>query len=169
MRVLSRAAVLAAIVSCGAAAVTAAVMTGAPAAGAARLGPATAAPVIIQGSKGLAVISGSVPGWVRVAKLPMPAGRWAIFAKADASSEVDGPTLVRCSLNAGTNHDFTGVELESGATSAFVENIAMNTSHRFTGRGSVVLRCNSSGVTVDMTQIKITAIKAGTLTSVKLK
>jgi hypothetical protein len=168
MKLISGTIARAAVVSCGIAAVTAAVVTAAPALGAARRANAAASaatPVIISGFKNLATISGSAT----VATLPIPAGRWAIFAKADVSTQGGGPVELHCVLKAGTTADHTDPELESGGTSAFNENIALNMAHTFTGAGSAALSCDSSGVAVDVTWIKITAIKAGTLRVVKMK
>ncbi len=126
------------IVSGAVAAVTAAVLAGAPALAGSSTTAAPTGPVVITGSKGLAIISGAAT----VATLTVPAGRWAIFAKADAST--------------------------AGGTAAFDENIALNVAHRFSRRGNVSLACNSSGITVDVRSIKITAIKARRLTNVRM-
>jgi len=165
MKTFSRTNVLTAVVSSGIAAMTALVVTGAPSAGAVRLTPSvTATPVIISGSKASVIITTTA-----TVTLPLPAGRWAIFAKADASTQGGGPVQFHCTLKAGTSKDHTDPELESGGSAAFDENIALNVAHKFTGAGSAVLSCNSSGVTVDLVSVKITAIKAGTLNNVKLR
>ncbi len=152
------------IVSGAVAAVTAAVLAGAPALAGSSTTAAPTGPVVITGSKGLAIISGAAT----VATLTVPAGRWAIFAKADASTAGGGPVQLHCTLSAGTRVDHTDPELEAGGTAAFDENIALNVAHRFSRRGNVSLACNSSGITVDVRSIKITAIKARRLTNVRM-
>jgi hypothetical protein len=152
------------IVAGGVAAVTAAVMAGSPALAGKSPARAAATPLIISGSKELVILTGAAT----VAKLPLPAGGWAIFAKADASTQGGGPVQLHCQLKAGTSTDHTDPELEAGGSAAFDENIALNVAHKFSAPGSATLACNSSGVTVDMVSIKITAIKAGTLQIVKL-
>ena len=153
------------IVSGAVAAAAALVLAGSPAlAGKSAARAATATPVIISGFKPLVIISGAAT----VATLPLPAGSWAIFAKADTTTQGGGPVELHCQLVAGTSSDHTDPELEAGGTAAFTENIALNVAHAFSAPGSAKLNCDSSGVTVDVVSIKITAIKAGTLKIVKL-
>jgi hypothetical protein len=70
---------------------------------------------------------------------------------------------------AASSSDHTDPELENTGTGAFVENIALNVAHKFASAGAALLSCNSSGVTVDISSIKITAIKAGKLSIVSLQ
>src|SRR5262252_6385704 len=98
MKPFSRTNVVTAVVSSGIAAMTAIVVSGAPSAGAARLTPAvTATPVIISGSKASVIVTTTA-----TVTLPLPAGRWAIFAKADANTQGGGPVEFHCKLKAGT-------------------------------------------------------------------
>jgi hypothetical protein len=153
------------LVSGAVAAVTAAVLAGAPAlARSTTATVVTPTPVIISGAKNLAIISAATT----VASLPLPAGSWAVFLRADASTAGGGPVQLHCDLVAGTNADHTTPELESGNTGAFEQNIAMNVAHTFRRPGSARFTCNSFGITVDLFSIKITAIKAGTLKLVRL-
>jgi hypothetical protein len=152
------------IVSGAVAAVTAAVLAGAPAlARSTTASAATPTPVIISGSKSLVIITTATT----VASLPLPAGSWAIFLRADASTGGGGPVQLHCDLVAGANADHTTPELDNGA-GAFEQNIAMNVAHIFSRPGSARFTCNSFGVTVDLISIKITAIKAGTLKLLRL-
>ena len=152
------------LVSGGVAAVTALVMTTAPALAGGRPG-ATPSPVIISGTRTLAIINGNSA----IARLALPAGSWAVFVKADVSTQGGGPVQLHCTLTAGNSSDHTDPELESGGTSAFTENIALNVAHKFAKAGAALLKCNSSGVTVDVISVKMTAIKAGKLSIVKLQ
>jgi broad specificity polyphosphatase/5'/3'-nucleotidase SurE len=154
------------IVSGAVAAATAAVLAGAPALARSTITRVTPTPVIISGSKSLAILTSAAT--VTVARLPLPAGSWAIFAKADTSTQGGTAVEFHCTLIAGNSVDHTDPELEQGGSSAFTENIALNVAHRFSGPGSASLVCNSSGFTVDVSSIKITAIKAGTMTIVGL-
>lgn len=154
------------IVSGAVAAVTALIMTTAPAlAGAPARPSATPSPVIISGTRTLGIIDGNKA----VARLAVPAGSWVIFAKADVSTGGGGPVELHCTLKAGSSSDHTDPELESGGTSAFVENIALNVAHKFAKAGAALLSCNTSGVTVDVISVKMTAIKAGKLSIVSLQ
>jgi hypothetical protein len=126
---------------------------------------ATASPVILSGTRALAIISGNTT----IARMALPAGSWVVFAKADVSTGGATAVELHCTLTAGSSSDHTDPELETGGTSAFNENIALNVAHKFASAGAALLSCNSSGVTVDITSIKITAIKAGKLSIVSLQ
>jgi hypothetical protein len=121
--------------------------------------------VILSGTRTLAIISGNTT----IARMALPAGSWVVFAKADASTAGGGPVQLHCTLTAGSSSDHTDPELESGGAGAFDENIALNVAHKFASAGAALLSCNSSGVTVDISSIKITAIKAGKLSIVSLQ
>jgi hypothetical protein len=154
------------IVSGAVAAVTALIMTTAPAlAGAPARPSATPSPVIISGTRTLGIIDGNKA----VARLALPKGSWAVFVKADVSTQGGGPVELHCTLKAGSSSDHTDPELESGSTSAFTENIALNVVHKFARAGAALLSCNTSGITVDVTSVKMTAIKAGKLSIVSLQ
>jgi hypothetical protein len=155
-----------AIVAAGVAAVTALALTAVPAvAGNAAAPQATPSPVIISGTRTLAIISGPTT----VARLGLPAGSWIVFAKADVSTAGGGPVQLHCTLKAGSSSDHTDPELEAGGTSAFDENISLTVAHKFASANAALLSCNSSGVTVDIISIKMTAIKAGKLSIVSLQ
>jgi hypothetical protein len=152
------------------AAVTAVAMAGVPALAqgpAHRAAPAAAAsPVIKTGFKNgpVTVTSSSAK---TVASMSLTKGTWEIFAKAWLHG---GPSavVVSCVLAAGGDFDNASAALETGGGTAYVESIAMNVAHHFGAAGSVKLQCTTFGVPVSVNYIKITAIKAGTLTNVKL-
>lgn len=157
------------VVPAAVAAVTAAVMAGAPALakspahGAAR---AAAIPIIKSGFKnGPVTVTGST--LKTVASMSLGAGGWAIFAKAFLHGGAS-PSVVTCQLTAGADFDPTDAALETGPGTAFEQTIALNVTHKFATAGKVTLACKSPGTTVSVNFIKITAIKAGTLTNVAL-
>ncbi|HEX6934438.1 MAG TPA: hypothetical protein VF162_20005 [Streptosporangiaceae bacterium] len=92
-----------------------------------------------------------------------------MFVKADVSTADGGPGQLHCTLTAGNSSDHTDPELESSGTGIFDENIALNVAHKFATAGAALLSCNSSGVTVDVISVKMTAIKAGKLSIVSLQ
>ena len=157
------------VVPAAVAAVTAAVMAGAPALaqspahGAAQV---AAAPVIKSGFKnGPVTVTGST--LKTVASMSLGAGSWAIFAKAFLHGGAS-PSVVTCQLTAGADFDPADAALETGPGAAFEQTIALNVAHKFATAGSVTLACKSPSTTVSVNYIKITAIKAGTLTVVQL-
>ena len=157
------------LVPAAVAAVTAAVMAGAPALaqspahGAAQ---AAATPIIKTGFKnGPVTVTGST--LKTVASMSLGAGNWAIFAKAFLHGGA-APSVVTCQLTAGADFDPADAALETGPSTAFEQTIALNVAHKFATAGSVTLACKSPGTTVSVNFIKITAIKAGTLTIVQL-
>lgn len=156
------------VVPAAVAALTAAVMAGVPALAqsSARATPtALATPIIKVGFKN-GPVSFTGAGKT-VASMTLDKGSWDIFAKAWLHGG-PSPVVVTCVLAAGPDFDSTTAALEVGPTSAFAQAIALNVSHKFSAAGSVKLQCTSIGTTVSANFIKISAIKAGTLTSVKL-
>jgi hypothetical protein len=157
------------LVPAAVAALTAAVMAGVPAlaqSSAPEAAPAAAAtPIIKVGFKnGPVSFTGSGK---TVASMSLGKGSWDIFAKAWLHGG-PSPVVVTCVLVAGADFDGTTAALEVGPTSAFAQAIALNVAHKFRAAGSVKLQCTSIGTTVSANFIKISAINAGTLTSVKL-
>jgi hypothetical protein len=156
------------VVPVAVAAVTAALMAGVPAlaqGSAHGAAPAVATPVIKVGFKNGPV---SFTGASKtVASMSLAKGSWDIFAKGWLHGGAQ-PVVVTCTLVAGADYDATTVALETGPTSAFAEGFALNVAHKFGSAGSVKLQCTSIGTTVSVNFIKISAIQAGTLTSVKL-
>jgi hypothetical protein len=169
MKLKSRWTTKSVLVPAAVAAVTAAVMAAAPALAqspAHRPAQAAAAvPVIKTGWKNGPVAVGTSA--TTVASMPLAQGSWAIFAKAWLHGG-SNPSLVTCNLTAGADYDNATTALETGASSAYAEPIALNVGHKFASAGSVTLACTNSSGTVSANYIKITAVKAGTLTIVKL-
>jgi hypothetical protein len=159
------------VVPAATAALTAAVLAGAPAlaqSSAHHASPAaTAIPVIKSGFKDGPVSINTGVNRVTVASMSLGRGSWAIFAKAYLQGG-SAAVLMNCQLIAGGDFDITRPELEAGGTSAFSQSIALSVVHKFTSTGSVRFRCATFGVPVTVNFIKITAIKAGTLTNAQL-
>ncbi len=140
-----------------AAAVAAAVVISVPAL-AGNSAASAPSPEVIFGFKNVITITGAKT----IGKLSLPAGGWVIFAKADALP-VSGTAQLLCKLTAGNSEDQTPPE-----PSAFLENFALSIAHTFTRPGSATLTCDSFSATVNLIKVKITAIKAGTLSVIRL-
>ena len=100
-----------------------------------------------------------------IATLNLPsAGKYVIFAKAWLFDSVNTPVLVDCQLSAESDTDQTRTMLEgnSGTVVAGAA-VAFNVVHEFAAAGVAELKCNGFGVNVTANQIKITAIKVGSL------
>jgi hypothetical protein len=101
-----------------------------------------------------------------VASLPLPAGRWVVNAKAQASLDYDpkqaivaaGATydVAACRLRAGADTDDAGVEGFSGV-------LALQVVHRYKSPGLVQLECYG------MLEPKLSAIKLTAIRVAKLK
>ncbi len=160
------------IVAAAVAAVTAGVMAAAPALGQTgqprQPGQVTAIPIIKSGWKNGPVNLTTSVTPVTVAKMSLAAGKWAIFAKAYLQDNGAFTVLMNCQLVAGADFDITRPQLEAGGGNAYSQSIALNVVHTFATSGAVRLKCATFGVPVSVNFIKITAIKAGTLTNVQL-
>ncbi len=102
-----------------------------------------------------------------IATLNVPQiGNYVIFAKLWMFDNVNTSVLTDCTLVAGSDTDESRTMLEgnSGVVVAGAT-VALNVVHDFTTAGSVALRCNGFGINVSINNIKITAIRVGTLTN----
>lgn len=163
MKLLSRPNLRTTIISAGVAAVTALVAAGGPAL-AQGSAPTTTppSPVIVAGAKAGPVFLFTA-SYTTLGTLHLTAGSWTIFAKA----EVVGQTvLLHCRLVAGADNDHADPQIDGSTVDS--QEVALNVTHVFASAGTAVLSCNSSGVSVAISSIKMTAIKAGTLTKVTL-
>lgn len=164
MKWFSGSGVRTAIISGGVAAATALVITGSPALAQRSAPTASGAPIIVTGSSGTkTVFLGGHGNFVTLGKLRLASGGWTIFAKAEVSGQTD---QLHCRLVAGNNSDAVDPQIE-GST-VFDQEVALNVAHVFRSAGSVTFACNSSGASEALNNIKMTAIKAGTLTIVRL-
>jgi hypothetical protein len=164
MKRFSSSGVRTAIISGGVAAMTALVITGSPAF-AQRSAPAVGGtPIIVTGSSGAkTVFLGGHNNFVTLGKLRLATGGWTIIAKAEVSGETD---QVHCRLAAGGNSD--AVDPQIDGSTVFNQEVVLNVAHVFRSAGSVTFACNGSGASEALNNIKMTAIKAGTLTMVRL-
>ncbi len=155
------------LVPAAVAAVTAVAVAGVPALAQSSAHPAAAAiPVIKTGFKnGPVGVSGTKAK--TVASMSLGKGSWEIFAKAWLHGGPD-PVAANCNLVAGADFDNATAALETGAGSSYAHSIALMVAHKFGSAGTVKLQCMSFGVAISVNFIKITAIKAGTLTNVGL-
>lgn len=99
----------------------------------------------------------------------LPAGRYAISAKAVLNHNENSERYVTCRLGAESDEDLTVVGL--GPQSGFldVDGVSLNVVHEFGAAGTVVLSCNNSGATpsaVLASERKITAIRVASLSNV---
>lgn len=151
------------VVSGGVAAVTALAVAGVPALAQGSAPAASATPIIVSGVGHHTVFLGGSVGYVTIGTLNLGRGAWTIFAKA----EVSGQTVqLHCKLTAGSNSDQSSTNID--ASSDYDEQVALNVTHVFARAGHVVFACSGSGVSEGVFNIKMTAIKAGTLINVRL-
>lgn len=151
------------VVSGGVAAVTALAVAGVPALAQGSAPTASATPIIVSGVGHHTIFLGGSASYVTLGTLHLSRGAWTIFAKA----EVSGQTVqLRCKLTAGSDSDLSSTNID--VSSDYDEQVALNTTHVFTRIGRVVFACNGAGVSEAVFNIKMTAIRAGTLTKVRL-
>jgi hypothetical protein len=151
------------VVSGGVAAVTALAVAGVPALAQGSAPTASATPIIVSGVGHHTVFLGGIGRYVTLGTLHLRPGAWTIFAKA----EVTGQTVqLRCKLTAGSDSDLSSTNID--ATSDYDEQVALNATHVFGRTGGVVFACNGAGVPEAVFNVKMTAIKAGTLIKVRL-
>jgi hypothetical protein len=151
------------VVSGGVAAVTALAVAGVPALAQGSAPAASATPVIVSGVGHHTVFLGGLDSYVTLGKLSLGRGAWTVFAEA----EVYGQTVqLHCKLAAGSDSDLSSTNID--ASSDYDEQVALNVTHVFANGGHVVFACTGSGVSEAVFNIKMTAIKAGTLTKVRL-
>lgn len=162
MKWFSASKVRTAVVSAGVAAATALAVAGGPAL-AQGSAPAAPTPPVIVAGVGHHTVFLSTASYQALGTLHLSRGSWTIFAKASIQGQTD---LLHCRVTAGTDSDTN--DLAINGTTDYSVGIALNVSHVFASGGNVVFACNSSGVSEAVTAIKITAIKAGTLTKVTL-
>jgi len=151
------------VISCGVAAITALAVAGVPALAQGSAPAATATPVIVSGVGHHTVFLTSSSGNVTLGTLHLARGSWTIFAKAEVSGATD---QLHCKLAAGSDSDVSTTNID--ASSDFDEQVALNATHVFRSAGSAVFTCDAFGPSEAVFNIKMTAIKAGTLIKVRL-
>ena len=132
----------------------------------------TAAPAA-SGPAGPAVYSGfhnapiNLPSSLRtIATLRVPAGSYDVFANLTVWDGVNEGDNVSCELVAGTDSDMSNTVL-TGNSAGYVSYaaLALNVVHHFASRGKINLKCTGYGLYTQASWIKITAMKAGSLSS----
>ena len=117
----------------------------------------------------------------QIAKLNLPAGNYAVFAKLVVSAkDFDGPPITRkelalCKLTAGSDFDNSSALLEVEDDRPTIESVndqvvlTLEVVHRFAEPGEAVLRCSkgpfSGNAPMELHNLKIIAIKASTISN----
>ena len=120
----------------------------------------------------------------QIAKLDLPAGNYAIFAKlvVTAKQQEELPVTVKeftqCNLSAGNDFDNSGalLEVEDDRPIVTVDNdrvvLSLEVVHRFPEPGEAVLRCSKGAFAGDspmeVRNLKIIAVEAGSISNVFL-
>jgi len=98
----------------------------------------------------------------------LPAGSYTIQAKLVADSESASEDYTRCTLSAEGDNDYADDYLGTGATGdSFRAVYAMQLVHTFSATGSATVDCyhSNSGDSSFVKEIKITAIRLGSIAS----
>jgi hypothetical protein len=134
----------------------------------------TAAPA--SGPAGPAVYSGfhnapiNLPSSMRtILTMRVPAGSYAVFAKLTLWDGQNISDDLSCELVAGADIDTSDTVL-TGNSAGYVDYAAeaLNVVHHFASRGKIQLKCTGNGVQTQASSIRITAVKAGSLSSTAL-
>jgi hypothetical protein len=101
-----------------------------------------------------------------IATLRVPAGNYAVFAKLTVWNGENIDDTLTCKLVAGADFD-TSLTVLTGNSVPYADYAAMalNVVHHFARRGKIQLQCTGGSVDTQASWIKITAIKAGSLSN----
>jgi hypothetical protein len=106
---------------------------------------------------------------VPIARLALPAGRYAISATLDLENTGAGDfgDVVICELDAGGDFDRSLVQIGPFNQPAGATRIALEVVHEFGGKGATEMRCGHAlNITsVEWSFLKITAVRVATLTN----
>jgi hypothetical protein len=102
-----------------------------------------------------------------VAQAKIPAGKWAFVATGSLSDITFPDATVECKIVAGADHDEAHLILTDTALVGSRDGFELEMTHVFSSPGTAALQCGSSAATsqVQIQFTKLTAIKAGTLTT----
>jgi hypothetical protein len=125
-----------------------------------------AKPVVVTGAKAGPV---DVPGsstFGTLATLKLTKGAWAVVAKGFLSNDSASAAVATCQLVAGSDSNRFQAAPVSGGSSGSRASFLLTVGHVFAAAGSALLRCESTAATGDVkaNRIRMTAVKAGTLT-----
>lgn len=99
-----------------------------------------------------------------IAALDVPKGKYMIVGKAQLFLNVNTPVDIHCRLQAGGDFDEARMTLEANSGGVINHGtIPFNLVHTFASPGTIEVFCNSFGVDVDVSWIKITATRVGTI------
>jgi hypothetical protein len=93
-----------------------------------------------------------------VASLTLSKGKYALWAKLYLANS-DGADTLDCWLVAGTDKDTSWAKIDSSGTVS----LPMQIVHSFGSAGAAKVQCNDVSGNISASQIKITALKVGTL------
>ena len=99
-----------------------------------------------------------------VASLDVPEGLYVIFAKGFVKLEHYGGTKLDCNLIAGKDFDHIRVGIDAtedgkaNAKRSDESGFALNVLHKFTGPGTISLKCSCDADDVYLNALKITAL-----------
>jgi len=132
-----------------------------PGSGAVQVG--SGAPIVIAGYRQYVVVPEG-GAFRTVASLHLPAGSWAVIGKIVVDD--DWNATAECDLDVGTDRDRSEISLGVYRPAM---TMAVSVTHSIVGAGgaNAVVRCaaaDSSGHSMTVTNIKIVAVKAGSLT-----
>jgi hypothetical protein len=110
-----------------------------------------------------------------IASLPIPrAGSYVLFAKADLSNELGSNTNLTCEFVAGdlgSDGAFTSSDADRQQATILASGhvgTSLNVVHQYTGAGIAEVRCESSDGASSAANIRITAIRLGSVTDATL-
>ena len=120
-------------------------------------------------ASGVKGANGGSFAYQKVASLSVPAGKWALVATAWVMNySAPGGTILRCKLVAGASKDSVQLTYPLGVGNR--DGFELSTVHAFSSTGVATLLCGqgASSDQLEIQSVKITAVKAGTLTSASL-
>jgi hypothetical protein len=107
--------------------------------------------------------------FAKVLSFPLPSGTWAFLVTAWVKNWTAAEAQVQCRVSAGSSVDTAHLILDQGTGE--YDGFELALVHTFASTGNVLLECEALGASTGQAQIsfvKITAIRAGTLSTVGL-
>lgn len=112
-----------------------------------------------------AAVAVSTTTFTQIGSLDVPAGAYVAFAKLWASNTGGAAAPVSCELIGGGDFDVTRATLDPSGSAGAVESLALTVGHNFASAGKLTVSCSIASATVDFSNIKIAAIKVGSVTN----
>jgi hypothetical protein len=105
-----------------------------------------------------------------LAHINLSAGSYVIVGKLWLTNNSNTmPVLMNCVVTAGADSDTTRVSLmQNGANSAYAQALAFNVVHSSMASFVADLSCNPFGVSVSASNVKLTAIRVGSLSNASM-